>query len=86
MGGSNDLLLMLDSFATVAHRTQGDTHLPKQINNQMKRYIGSGPEQRSFCPGGALGLAWWHGGKILLDPQIWKLSKKGKKDKKLLGF
>ena len=26
----------------------------------MKRYIWWGPEQRSFCPPGAWGLAWWH--------------------------
>ena len=26
----------------------------------MKRQKGQSPEQRSFCPHGIWGLAWWH--------------------------
>ena len=31
-----------------------------RTKDQMKRYTWCGPEQRSFCPPGAWGLAWWH--------------------------
>ena len=62
--------------ARVSHRSQRNVCLLKymiiQINSQMKRYIGWGPEHRSFC---ALRVGMHHSSGAWMSSPAWELFK-----------